>query len=683
MAYVLGIDAGGTFIDYFMVDGDGTSISFKSLADTSEADYGIIAGLELLSREMGRNLSDILGQVRIIVHGTTVATNAVLTHSGAPTALLTTDGLIDLLEMRQGVRNDPYDNQSTAPPPLVERWLRIPIIERLNYKGEVINPLDLEHARQQIEGLAGMGIQSVAVALAHSYVNPDHELKLGKLLKQYMPGVHVSLSHQVLPQVHMYRRVSTTTLDAYVAPVLEQYMRELSNMLQSNGFNGTLFFMQSNGGTVRIDEALQVPAMSLLSGPAAGPSLVRYLGARAQLNNAIVVDMGGTSFDVSLVRDGNPGMSDETHIAGHLLGLPVVDVHTIGAGGGSIAWVDAAGLLHVGPRSAGAYPGPACYGQGGDKPTCTDADLILGLINPDYFWGGRLVLDIKAAQNAIDRDIAQPLGIDLPAAALGIYRMINTEMAAGIKEVTLEKGYDPRTMTMVVGGGAGPLHAAHVARQLGITRLIIPRESPVMCALGMLCCGYRRDYHQYFFCKVSQLDFNQLNEIFDHLWGQAVKHAHDKEKLKLTIRQLHMRYQGQHYQLQVKLPPQFIANRDSLSRLFHEFHHQVYGYDLMDLGTEIEITGVSITVQGEGWQPPATNCRFAANNEKVLKGSRLACLDATGVYREVPVYDGDIMPVSYLLHGPALVEQQHSTIVVPARFTLSSEENYFIMQQIS
>lgn len=679
MGFVIGIDAGGTFIDYFLVDSNGAYTSFKALTRPSESDYGIIAGLELLSNEMKHSLLEMLSQVRLIVHGTTVATNAVLTHSGASTALLTTDGLIDLLEMRQGVRSDVYNNHRSAPSPLVDRWLRIPIIERLNYKGEVLKPLDREHARQQIDSLTDRNIESIAIVLAHSYVNPRHECQLLEIVREYMPEVHISLSHQVLPQVHMYRRASTTTLDAYVAPVLDKYMKGLLQGLQAKGFSGDLLIMQSNGGTVKPEEALQLPAMSLLSGPAAGPSLIKHLGTDSQLEDAVVIDMGGTSFDVSLVRDGDPGMSDETVIADHLLGLPVVNIHTIGAGGGSIAWVDTGGLLHIGPHSAGARPGPACYGLGGDKPTCTDADLLLGLINPAYFLGGRLALNVEAARTAVYEHVAKPLNIEVEAAALGIYRMINTEMAAGIKEMTLEKGHDPRVMAMVVGGGAGPLHAAYVASLLGIDRLIIPRESSVMCALGMLCCGYRRDYHHYFHIKVSELDVSELYDSFDQLWFMALKQAHDKEGLCLTHRYIDMRYLGQHYQLNVLLPDEYEISQEFLKELFHDYHQQVYGYNLADLATEIEITGLSIVVQGPGWHPPSA-ADSKPGGQIILKGSRLACLEDVATFMEVPVYDGDNMPVGYKLYGPALVEQRHSTVVVPADFIFTCEnENYFFM----
>ncbi|MGR6835132.1 hydantoinase/oxoprolinase family protein [Syntrophomonas erecta] len=682
MGYTLGIDAGGTFIDYFMIGNDTSYMSYKSLSSPVSPDYGIISGLEQLAQEINMTLSQFLGQVDLIVHGTTVATNAVLTRSGARTALLTTEGLIDLLEMRQGVRDDVYNNHRSSPDPLIERWWRIPIRERMDYLGQVLRPLDHEHTQQQLQELADQNIESIAITLAHSYINPEHEQALAALVRQFLPGVHISLSHQVLPRVHMYRRVSTTVLDAYVAPVLQSYLTQLLDLLRLAGFNGNMLIMQSNGGTVAVDQALQLPVMSLLSGPAAGTALVKYLSTSIQIENAIVMDMGGTSFDVSLVQAGTPGMSDCATIDGLWLGMPVIDINTIGAGGGSIAWVDNGGLLHVGPSSAGAWPGPACYQSGGQHPTCTDADLVLGLINPDYFLAGRLQLDTEAACQAIKTNIADPLNIDIVTAAQGIYRMVNTEMAAGIKEITLEKGYDPRHMTLVVGGGAGPLHAAYVAKELGIRRLILPRESSVMCALGMLCCSYRRDYYQYYFHSINDFDWLELESLYGKLWSYALQQA-PYESLSVTKKKIFLRYQGQHYELGLDILEFDRLDSQVLSNLFHNHHYNTYGYDLADLDTEIEIVGLSIVVQGTSWQPPIFKNEVKNNRHLILKGSRLACLEEVGSYMEIPVYDGDALYPGYKLFGPALIEQRHSTVVVPTGFVLSCpDDNSFIMEQI-
>jgi N-methylhydantoinase A len=680
--YLLGIDAGGTFIDYLLVNDAGEHTSYKSLARPDAPDYGIIAGLADMADYIGRDLEQLLALVSLIVHGTTVATNAVLTRSGSETALLTTEGLIDLLEMRQGVRDDLYNNHLEAPPPLIERWSRLPVRERIDYQGKVLKPLDQDFLRQQLHLLTRTEVESVAVVLAHSYVNPLHEIQVAKMLRAELPQVHISLSHQVLPRVHMYHRVSTTVLDAYVAPILERYLQGLQEKLQASGFKGTLLIMQSNGGTVTVEKALQLPVMSLLSGPAAGPAMVKCLGQKLGGADAIIMDMGGTSFDVSLFRGGNPGMTDSSVVAGLFYGLPVIDIHTIGAGGGSIARVDSGGLLHVGPESAGAKPGPACYGLGGKDATCTDADLILGLINPDYFLGGRLRLDPAAARQALYENVALPLHTDIDTAALGIYKMVNTEMASGIKEITLEKGLDPRKMTLVVGGGAGALHAAYVARELGISQLLISRESSVMCAVGMLCCNYRRDYYRHCYCLVADMQWQEMQNIYENLWSQAQSQAKNIKGLTLTHKIVFMRYYGQHHEIAVEITEFDSLDSSVLGRLFHNQHHNLYGYDLSDHDTVIEIIGLSIVAQGESRPAPCMECITDNGSRPVLKGSRRACLEEIGAFMEIPVYDGDDMSLGSNLVGPVLVEQRHSTIVVPSGFALFCEGNCFVMKQL-
>lgn len=682
MNYLLGIDAGGTFIDYLLVNCVGEHVSYKSLARPDLPDYGIIAGLADMAEYIDQDLNQLLARVCLIIHGTTVATNAVLTRSGSTTALLTTEGLIDLLEMRQGVRDDLYDNHREAPLPLIERWLRLPVRERIDYQGQVLTSLDRAFLQQQLQMLARTEVESVAVVLAHSYVNPLHESQVAEMLQQELPQVHISMSHRVLPRVHMYRRVSTTVLDAYIAPILERYLSGLQAKLHSSGFKGDLLIMQSNGGTVKVATALQLPVMSLLSGPAAGPAMVKCLGQEIEIADAIIMDMGGTSFDVSLLRGGTPGMTDNSTVAGLLFGLPVIDIHTIGAGGGSIAQVDSGGLLHVGPESAGAKPGPACYGLGGKDATCTDADLMLGLINPGYFLGGRLQLDIQAARESIYENVARPLQTDVDTAALGIYKMVNTEMASGIKEITLEKGLDPREMTLVVGGGAGALHAAYVARELGIKRLLISRESSVMCAVGMLCCNYRRDYYRHCHCQVNDMQWSTIQNIYEELWLEAEAQAQNIRGLNLTHKLLFMRYCGQHHEIAVEITEFDIMESSVLSRLFHNQHYSLYGYDLSDHDTVIEIIGLSIVVQSDPRLTPRMECRSDNFGRPVLKGSRRACLEEIGVFMEIPVYDGDDMSLGSSLVGPALVEQRHSTIVVPSGFALFCEGSCFIMKQL-
>ncbi len=680
MAYVLGIDAGGTFIDYFLTDGNGIHLGYKVLAKPELSDYGIIDGLQELSSQVNLDINDLIKKIKYIVHGTTVTTNAVLTRKGSKTALLTTEGLIDLLEMRQGVREDIYNNHIASPKPLVDRWLRIPIQERLDYQGNIITQLEETSAEARISKLRSMGIESIAIVLAHSYINPIHEYKLLEMVKKLLPNIHVSLSSLVYPKPHMYKRLSTTVLDAYIAPVLERYLLEFQQRLKNLGFVGQLLIMQANGGTFSVEESLHNPVMSILSGPAAGPASLEYIVKDHSQSDFIIMDMGGTSFDVSMVQNGYPAMRENANIAGHLLCLPTIDIHTLGSGGGSIAWVNNGKILHVGPDSAGANPGPACYDMGGDKATITDANLILGYINPEYFLEGRLKLNYKKAWQAIEGNIAKPLNLEVISAAIGIYKLINTDMAAGIKEITFEQGFDPRSMTLVVGGGAGPIHAAYLANQLGIKNIIIPKESSVMCAQGMLSSGYRRNLFQYYHKKLSNVAITEVEEIYNKLWENAGQEAINIKNLSIERTQVYMRYLGQHYDLPIDLDTDQVLNKTYLQNIFHQQHLLTYGYNLKDLDTEIELVGLAITVKGDKWITAIKDTAPTISNA-FLKTSRLAYFEEISDFIEVAVYDGDKIQEGYKLLGPALIEQGHSTIVVPANFSLLYQANNFIMKK--
>lgn len=680
MAYILGIDAGGTFIDYFLVDEHGKHIAYKALTDNSP-DYGIIQGLFGLTSLLNTNLEDFIKNTTYIIHGTTVTTNAVLTRSGAKTALLTTEGLIDLLEMRQGVREDIYNNFIEPPSPLINRWLRIPIKERVDYQGKVIKKLDINHTLKDISHLRDNNIESIAIVLAHSYINPGHEYKLSEMVEDLFPDVHISLSCEVYPKPHMYKRLTTTVLNAYVAPVLENYLTKFNHRLNDLGFTGELLIMQANGGTISVEESLHNPVMSILSGPAAGPISLDYVLKDYGKKNFIIMDMGGTSFDISMVQNGSPTMRENATIDGHMLCLPIIDIHTLGSGGGSIAWVDNGKMLHVGPASAGANPGPACYDNGGDNPTVTDANLLLGYINPDYFLAGRLKLNYQNAWKAIENHVAKPLNIDTISAAIGIYQLVNTDMVAGIKEVTSEKGFDPRKMSLVVGGGAGPIHAGYLANQLDITTIIIPKDSSVMCALGMLNSGYRRSLFQYYYGNLNNIKVTNIEQIFIDLWEKAKNEALFVDEINIEKKQIYMRYNGQHSDLLIDIDVNCKLSKLYIQETFHQHHLTVYGYNLKELDTEIEIVGLSITVQGAKWISPYKN-EQNCKRRHILKSSRWVYFEELADFIEVPVYDGDNTYYGYKILGPALIEQRHSTIVVPSKFSVTYELDNFIMRKI-
>lgn len=676
----MGIDAGGTFIDYYLIDEFGQYKSYKKLRQFNELQIDIINGLVEFAVELGLGVSEFMEQVNTIVHGTTLTTNAVLTRTGARTALLTTEGLIDLLEMRQGARDDVYNNHRTPWIPLIARDLRIPIKERLNYEGATIVRFDRKKNLERIRRLKDQNIESFAIAFAHSYINPKYELEMAALIRENWPNVHISMSNEIFPRPHLYRRVSTTVLDAYVAPLLKNYLGSLPQSLKTIGFKGQLFIMQSNGGSVEVLEANQIPVKSILSGPAAGPSALKMMELNGESDEYIVMDMGGTSFEVSIIKDGYSVLDDNKSVNGHLIGVPLIDLHTIGSGGGSLAGVDLNGMLFVGPESAEAIPGPACYDLNGTHPTCTDADLLLGLINPEYFLGGRLKLKYEKSWQAIKTEIADCLGINVIQAAVGIFKLINVEMALAIKEVTLEKGFDPRHMNLFVGGGAGPIHAAYLADQLGIKKLIIPRESSVMCAAGMLNCSYRREYYKFFHKKTEGMDLAVLEETFQELWLEARENVIDFISLYIESKKVYMRYEGQHHELLVECEKDKKLDIECIQENFHQQHLKVYGYNLAGRHTEIEIVGVLLTVGGEPHYIPRSKTEGDWHVDKTLiKGHRQAYFDEMDKFINVPVYDGDTMTDGYKVNGPAIIEQKHTTVVVPSDYYLVAEMHNFTM----
>nr|WP_218187972.1 hydantoinase/oxoprolinase family protein [Desulfosarcina cetonica] len=444
MKYKLGIDVGGTFTDFLLVDENGDHNIFKSLTTPKNPFGGVNAGLNKIAEFTGKTNGDFLSSLELIVHGTTITTNATLTRNGVKTAFITTKGFRDILNMRRGLRSRQYDSRYEPPPEFIKRRDIFTVTERVDCKGNILESINEEEMREIIERIKKNGdYKAIGVSTLFSYVNPENEKKIGKMLRKAFPDVYVSLSHEILPQVRFYERNSTIALNAYVGPILSEYLDRAEGGLQKDGFEGLLLIMQSNGGVMSPEMSSRFAVNTLLSGPAGGPVAGQFVSGIHGLNNIITVDMGGTSFDVCLIKDGQPAITTEGDIGGYRIALPTLYIETIGAGGGSIASVDSAGLLQVGPQSAGASPGPACYGLGGTEPTVTDADLILGYLSPDYFHGGDLMLDKNAAVKATDEKVAQRLGITVNEAANGIYQMINSNMAMGVKLVSVSKGHNP------------------------------------------------------------------------------------------------------------------------------------------------------------------------------------------------------------------------------------------------
>ncbi|GAA5199407.1 hydantoinase/oxoprolinase family protein [Arthrobacter gyeryongensis] len=679
MSYQVGVDVGGTFTDFLLVN-QATGVKRQHKTSTTPADpsNGILNGLSELAVLEELSEQDFFSQIELIVHGTTVATNAVLTGRGAKTGLITTEGFRDILEMRRGIRSRKhlYDNKYVAPAPLVPRDLRKTVSERVDVDGNVVTPLEVESLRQAVGELVAEGVEAIAVCFVHSYQNAGHEQEARKIIEECAPGVFLSISAEVLPQIRLYPRISTTAMNAYLGPVVQRYMKKIVGRLAERGAHGTLMVMQSNGGITLPATVAHLPASITMSGPAAGPVAALAYVAQRGWADCTVVDMGGTSFDASLVKDGEVQITREGEINRHVISLPTTHVNTIGAGGGSIAWIDDGGMLRVGPQSAGADPGPVAYGKGGEEPTVTDAGVVLGYIDPDYFLGGRVKLRSDLAAAAIANKVAGPLGLTVEEAAAGIYEMVNLEMAAGTKNISVERGYDPREFPMVVAGGAGPVHAGMIAHELEIPVVVIPRLSSVLCAAGMLMADLRHDFVRAFSTRFSQIDLNRAHALITEM-------SHEGDALldlegvaaedRAVIVSADMRYIGQHHEVIVSfnagdLDPADPAGPGRVVELFHSRHEQLYGFSAA--GADLEMLSLRVAVVGRRPALDLTETATGSGSEAPPKGRRDVYLKSLGRKESVPVYDGQSLPVGQQIVGPAIVEEPTTTVFVPEFFDL-------------
>ncbi len=675
MTVKLGIDVGGTFTDFVLAREGQPPFIHKTLSTPADPSIAVVDGLAQIAAAMNpaQSLETFARSIDTIVHGTTVTTNATLTSNGARCALLTTEGVRDALEMRRGVREEQYNNRYTNVRPLVPRVRRIGIRGRLDRDGRELEPLDLQAVQATLAVWRADGVQAVAVCFMNSFANPLHEQAAAELVRSQMPGAYVSVSTEVLPSIRFYDRVSTTALNAYVGPKLEHYLDQLVARLAGIGFGGLLLIMQSNGGVISPQAARDKAALTLLSGPAGGPGAgLFYVGAHGR-DRCITTDMGGTSFEAS-VAVGAPMVKNDGQIARHRIALPMLDIHTIGAGGGSIGWLDEGGLLRMGPQSAGADPGPACYGRGGELPTTTDANVVLGYLDPTFFAGGRMQLDLAAARRAIEQHIARPMGLTVEQAAAGMYRVACNNMAQGVREVTIKRGFDPREFPLIPGGGAGPIHGCLICSELGIPLQIVPREASVLCALGMLMCELRHDFVRTFVARLESLDWVRLAALVDAMAAEGTRLLTDERiapaRRRVELR-LDCRYIKQYHEVSVSVPLQTVDQRDAaaIARAFHAEHLRLYGYSLQAEGSAVEIINVRLQAIG-ATERPAYRSEAAGQSDAraALKGRRSVYIPERDAYASLPVYDGHAMHCGHRVSGPALIEQQTTAIFVSDSF---------------
>ncbi len=675
MTLKIGIDVGGTFTDFVVTRPGADPAIFKTLSTPSDPSIAVVQGLTDIAASMDppMTLEAFAPTIDTIVHGTTVTTNATLTHTGAKSALLTTEGVRDALEMRRGIREEQYNNRYTNVKPLVPRYLRAGIPGRIDRNGAETVPLDVDAVRRAIEQFRAEGVEAVSICFMNSFANPEHERAAAELVRSEMPGAYLTVSTDLLPSIRFYERVSTTALNSYVGPKLNRYLDQLVARLKGAGFHGLLLIMQSNGGVISPQLAREKAALTLLSGPAGGPGAgLFYVRAHGQ-NKCITTDMGGTSFEASVSVD-TPMIKNDGEIARHKLALPMLDIHTIGAGGGSIGWLDEGGLLRVGPASAGADPGPACYGKGGELPTTTDANVVLGYLDPAFFAGGKMSLDVEAARKAIETHIARPMGLSIEEAAAGMYRVACNNMAQGVREVTIKRGFDPREFPIVPAGGAGPIHACAICDELEIPLQIVPRESSVLCAFGMLMSELKHDFVRTFVARLDATDWERLEATVEEMARDGEAQL-DEERVPAAQRRtelkLDCRYIRQYHEVSFVVPRALVAARDvaGISRLFHAEHERLYGYSLEQEATPIEIINVRVQSIGSTDKPGYRRDAFqGADSAHALKGSRPVYVPERKAFADVPIYDGHAMRHGNRIDGPAMIEQVTTAIFVDATF---------------
>jgi len=652
------IDVGGTFTDLVWWDAEDNTVKTDKALTTPDVVTGI------------RNAIDA-GGLRVqgagmFVHGTTLALNALLQGKGAQAGLITTRGFADVLEIARADRPWMFDILYVKPKPLVRRRHRLEVTERVTGSGEVLTPLDEDDVVACVEAFKQAGITSIAVCLLHSYANPEHELRIGEIVAREYPEAYVTLSHAILRQHYEYERSVSAVMNSQVQPIMQQYLTDLREGLDDDGFDGTFLLLRSSGGAMTHREAQQAPIHTLMSGPAGGVLGAAALGKLTGTPDIITADVGGTSFDVCLIAGNEPKVSGHTAVDEYKLLLPILDIHSIGAGGGSIAWIDEAGAPQVGPQSAGSTPGPICYRQGGTKPTTTDAALVLGILDRDYFLGGRMGLDYEGAASAIQAQIADPLGLSLHDAAKGIMTIAETKMAGAIRQISVEQGHDPREFTLLGFGGAGPLFLNNLARQLSMTRAMVPVSAANFSARGMLSADIVYDYVQTRLMDLNETPAAEIRAVLGEMIAagrEALARDGVAEADQAMLCSLDMKYWGQgEHSCTVPVGNAQMADADKagLEQAFHAAHERMYGHQM-----ESPVQIVNLRVRAVGSTPkPAPNTIAASNGSSGPKGERDVYLEPGGRPERLPVYDRDALGAGYTLSGPAIVEEPTTTTLI-------------------
>ncbi|WP_449241389.1 hydantoinase/oxoprolinase family protein [Desulfoscipio gibsoniae] len=656
--YKLAVDTGGTFTDFCLLGDNGRLLIAKEPSTPDDPSRAVLEGIKKIASQQGIRLREI----NFILHGTTVATNAILEQKGARTALITTRGFRDIIFIGRQNRPHLYNFWAQKPAPLLPRHMVLEIEERILADGSVKTRLGKEDINNLIEQLRQSGAESAAVCLLHAYANPEHEIIIKEALRKELPHLSITISSEILPEFREYERTSTTVINALVKPKVDRYVSRLAQNLRSAGVESELFIMQSNGGVITAPQARQQSARTVLSGPAGGVLAGVYIARQTGHNNLLTADIGGTSMDICLIHRQEPRFTTEGSIGGHPLRLPMLDIHTIGAGGGSIAWIDTGGALRVGPRSAGSIPGPACYNLGGHEPTVTDANMVLGRLTPEDFAGLDNISTEMAARH-VDEKIGRPLGLTPEAAAEGVIKVVNANMVRAMRVISVQRGFDPRDFTLVPFGGAGPLQAVELAREMGIPRILIPPHPGVTSAWGMLSADVRHDYSITHVTDLAPDACPGINAIYDDLAkqgsGDLTGEGFDKSQINLS-RFMDLRYRGQSYELTIAIPDNELIGADLLviGQRFHRRHLQHYGYCREKAAVEI----VTLRLAATGRLPKLQPRTRPSGELPGSSGTRRVYMN--GSYHDVPVYERRLTGPGWRIQGPAVVTQTDTTTLI-------------------
>ena len=663
----IGIDVGGTFTDIVLIDDVSGQIHYtKVLTTHDDLAEGVIGGIDKILGMVGAGFD----RINYMVHGTTIGTNALIERKGARTGLITTQGMRDVLEIGRIERPAAglYDIFVDTPLPLVPRYLRLDVKERVGADGQVVVPLDEESAREAVSFLKDQGVESIAVTLLFSFRNPVHEKRLQEIYQSMFPEAAVSISSEIAPEFREFERTSTTVIDAYLAPVVERYIDNLEGQLRDRYGDVDLRIMQASGGSMTTEMAKYRAVNIVNSGPAGGARAAAYVGRLTGDRQVVSVDMGGTSFDVGVIDRGEPRVAPESQFEGFPVKIPILDVQAIGAGGGSLAWIDEGGALNVGPESAGSEPGPACYGLGGERPTVTDANLVLGRLNPDYFLGGEMKLYPELAEKAIRQHVAEPLMVALEEAAGGIIRVVNANMERAISVNSTEKGFDVREFALLPFGGAGPLHAVELAQDLDMKRVVVPPYAGTFSAVGLLVANTRYDYASTVAKNEKELTPEELLAAFKELETQGrdqLKEQNVPEDQIEIVWSVDLRYEGQSYELSTPVMRKELLTQADIKEivdLFHDLHYRIYAYGSVD--EMVEFINLRVAAIGKVLEVSLAHSGAGDGDAEIArKGSRPVHFPTEG-FIDTTIHDRALLRPGHVVSGPALVEEMASTTVL-------------------